>query len=77
MWFLVTALKNKIKLLFQLTEKVLLNETIIISNREAFNYEHKGREKHQNLHDNQNIKQVKKHQYHWYWLIMLICLSDT
>ena len=28
-------------MLFQLTEKVLFNETIIISNREVFDYEHK------------------------------------
>ena len=36
-------MNNKIKLLFQLTEKVLLNETIITSNREVFDYEHKDR----------------------------------
>ena len=34
-------MNNKIKLLFRLTEKVLLNETIITSNREVFDYEHK------------------------------------
>ena len=34
-------MNNKIKLLFQLIEKVLLNETIITSNREVFDYEHK------------------------------------
>ena len=34
-------MNNKIKLLFQLTEKVLLNETIILSNREVYDYERK------------------------------------
>ena len=37
----LTALNNKIKLLIQLREKILLNETIIISNREVFDYRHK------------------------------------
>ena len=39
--FLISSSNNKIKLLFQLGEKVLLNETIIISNREVFDYGHK------------------------------------
>ena len=34
-------MNNKIKLLFQLTEKVLLNETIILTNREVYDYERK------------------------------------
>ena len=34
----LTTLNNKIKLLFQLSKKDLLNETIIISNREGFDY---------------------------------------
>ena len=33
-------MNNKTKLPFQLTEKVLLNETIIISNKDVFDYEH-------------------------------------
>ena len=37
----LTALNNKIKLLIQLREKTLLNETIIISNSEVFDYGHK------------------------------------
>ena len=37
----LTALNNNIELQFQLSEKVLLNEAIIISNREVFDYEHK------------------------------------
>ena len=41
MRFEVTVLNNKIKLLFQLTENFLLNETIIISNRKVFDFEHK------------------------------------
>ena len=37
----LTAFNNKTKLLFQLSKQNLLNETIIISNREVFNYRHK------------------------------------
>ena len=37
----LTALNNNIELQFQHSEKVLLNEAIIISNREVFDYEHK------------------------------------
>ena len=39
---LYTAQNNKIKLLSQLSKKVLVNETIVISNREVFDYGHIG-----------------------------------
>ena len=37
----LTALNNKIRLLFYLSGKVFINETIIISNEELFNYGYK------------------------------------
>ena len=52
-------MNNKIKLPFQLSEKVLLNEAIIISNREVFDYEHKDREKRHKLHDKQSRKKAQ------------------
>ena len=66
-------MNDKIKLLFQLTEKVLLNETKNISNREAFDYEHKDSTNGKSIINfmiNKTEKKIpyrqRKHQYHRY-----------
>ena len=67
----VTTLNNKIKLLFQLSEKFLLNETIIISNREVFDFEHKDSTNGKsimncmiNKAEKKSPDRQRKHQYH-------------
>ena len=71
MRFEVTALNNKIKLLFQLTEKFLFHETIIISNREVFDFEHKDSTNGKsiinciiNKAEEKSPDRKRKHQYH-------------
>ena len=68
----LTALNNKIKLLFQLSENVSLNETIIISNRKVFGYEHKEGTNGKNIINfminktGKSTDRQRKHQRHWY-----------
>ena len=57
----LTALNNKNKLLFQLSEKVLLNEIVIKSHRQLFDYEHKGSNNGENI-INVMINKTKRFQ---------------
>ena len=70
-------MNNKIKLLFQLTEKVLLNETIITSNREVFDYEHKDSTNGKSIINFVIAKQNEKPRQAKKTSISLILISNT
>ena len=73
----LTALNNKIKLLFQLSKNILLNETIIISNRKVFDYGHKDRTNGKNIINFMVNKTEKKLRQANETSVSLILINNT